>query len=266
MTAIGEAARTQGLPALTVTPKNTSGQFAVRLTHVDDPVRAGDAVVFLRQIVRALARQHDLDATFMAKPFLELPGNGLHAQVALEHGSAKNAFDDGTKAGSELMLFALGGLQDVMAESMALFAPSVNAYRRIIAARAPVLRNKRWSYHGGATSLRVLGDAGMGRHIEHRMAGADANPYLALAAILAGIHHGVGRRIDPGQPTGADSPAFVDETIPVAIDGALVALENGSIIREYLGGSYVDLYCATKRTELDRFRNHIPAHEYDWYF
>ena len=86
-----------------------------------------------------------------------------------------------------------------------------------------------------------------------------------MAAVLAGIHHGISQQIDPGQPFEGDAASFVDQTMPFNIDAALVALENGSILREYLGPSYVDLYCAAKRAELERFRNVIPAHEYDWY-
>jgi glutamine synthetase len=101
--------------------------------------------------------------------------------------------------------------------------------------------------------------------VEHRVAGADANPYLALAAVLTGIHYGIGQNIDPGQPADSGVAAFVDPTLPLNIDAALLALENGSILREYLGPAYVDLYCATKRGELERFRNFIPPHEHDWY-
>ncbi|MCE9521640.1 MAG: glutamine synthetase, partial [Alphaproteobacteria bacterium] len=103
------------------------------------------------------------------------------------------------------------------------------------------------------------------RRIEHSVASADANPYLVIAAVLAGIHHGISHQIDPGQPFDGNANAFFDQTLPFNIDSALLALENGSIMREYLGPTYVDQYCATKRTELDRFRNLIPAHEYDWY-
>jgi glutamine synthetase len=102
-------------------------------------------------------------------------------------------------------------------------------------------------------------------HVLHRIASADANPYLVLAAVLAGAHHGIGQNIDPGQPSDANVASFVDPTFPVNIDSALLALENGSVLREYLGPDYVDLYCATKRAELERFRAIIPAHEYDWY-
>lgn len=97
------------------------------------------------------------------------------------------------------------------------------------------------------------------------MAGADANPYLVFAAILAGVHHGIVNRLDPGPPFDGNAAAFVDETLPLNLDAALVALENSPILREYLGGPYLDLYCATKRTELRRYRDAITAREYEWY-
>ena len=105
----------------------------------------------------------------------------------------------------------------------------------------------------------LLGAAGF-------VAGFDfAIGFAVAAAVLAGVHHGIEQNIDAGAPTEARAQRFVDPTVPVSIDAALVALENGGVLREYLGPEYVDLYCATKRAELERFRDVIPAHEYDWY-
>lgn len=260
---IVEAAAVQRVPAGTPAGLSTSDQFRVDLEH-GDAMRSGDHAVFLRQIVRAVARQNGLDASFMAKPYLERAGNGMHVQVGLDDGSGRCAFDDGTPEGSDLLRYAIGGLQAVMAESIALFAPNANSYRRF-ASKSALARNKRWSFSNPAANIRVLGVAGRARHIEHRIAGADANPYLAIAAILAGIHHGISQEIDPGQPVEGNIAPFVDQTMPFNFDAALLTLENGSILREYLGPSYVDLYCAAKRAELERFRNVIPPHEYDWY-
>jgi glutamine synthetase len=263
MTGIVEAAATQGLPAITATSEAAPGRFRIAVEPAD-AVRAGDHAVFLRQIVRAVARERGLDATFMAKPFLALAGSALAVQVGLEERAGRDAFaDDPAEGIGEALRSSLGGLQALMAESIALFAPNANAYRRFRGGGAA--RNKRWGLDNGSTVLSVTGGAEAVRRIEHRMAGADANPYLAFAAILAGIHHGLSEGLDPGQPFAGDAATFVDQTMPFAIDAALVALENGSILREYLGPAYVDLYCATKRAELERFRNHIPAHEYDWY-
>lgn len=263
MAAISEAADAQHLPKFK-SASAAPGQFTLTLKPQTDACRAGDHAVFLRQIVRAVARQHELDATFMAKPFLNAAGNGLQVSVGLQHPSGEGVFDVASAEGAILLRSAIGGLQALLAESIALFAPNVNAYRRFTSdASAP--RNKRWGFANRTANLSLPGTADEPQLISHRVAGADANPYLVLAAILAGVHHGIAQRLDPGAAFDGDAAAFVDETLPFMIDGALLALENGSIMREYLGPAYVDLYCATKRTELERFRSFIPPHEFDWY-
>lgn len=262
LTGIAEAADIQGLPPLITTSQSVPGHFKIALGAVD-AVRAGDHAVFLRQIVRAVARKRGLDATFMAKPYLALPGSALEIAVTLEHSSGRDVFFDAANGTSEALRAAIGGVQALTSDAIALFAPNANAYRRFAA--GGVARNKRWGINNKTTAINVAGATVEMRRIEHRLAGADANPYLALAAVLAGIHHGMSNDLDPGAPFDGNAAAFVDQTMPFAIDPALVALENGSILREYLGPAYVDLYCATKRAELERFRTHIPAHEYDWY-
>lgn len=259
LTAIVEASAVQAFPPPKIEATRTPGQFKIALDPTD-AVRAGDHAVLLRQVVRAVARKRGVDATFMAKPYLASPGSAMEVRVKLVHATHHEVFAD--NAGGSALRGALGGLQAVMAESIALFAPNANAYRRFRTGGAA--RNKRWGIDNPTTALNVVTGDGM-RCIEHHIAGADANPYLTLAAILAGIHHGMSEGLDPGQPFQGDACTFVDQTMPFAIDAALVALENGSILREYLDPAYVDLYCATKRVELERFRNHIPAHEYDWY-
>lgn len=262
LTGIAEAADIQGLPEITTSSESGLGRFKIALSP-SDAVRAGDHAVFLRQIVRAVARKRGLDATFMAKPYLALPGSALEIAVTLEHSSGRDVFFDAANSTSEALRAAVGGVQALTSDAIALFAPNANAYRRFNA--GGVARNKRWGINNKTTAISVRGATVEMRRIEHRLAGADANPYLALAAVLAGIHYGMSEGLDPGAPFEGNAATFVDQTMPFAIDPALVALENGSILREYLGPAYVDLYCATKRAELERFRNHIPAHEYDWY-
>lgn len=253
LTGIAEAAAIQGLPQVVATPEALAGRFRIGVKRMDDAVTAADHAVFLRQVVRAVARKHGLDATFMAKPFLKLAGSAMLVRTAL-----RATADD--VASDEKLRHAIGGLQATMAEAIALFSPNANSYRRF--ADGGTARNKRWGVDNASTVLSLARAEG---RIDHRLASADANPYLVLAAALAGMHRGIEEEIDPGQPFDGNATGFVDQTMPFAIDAALVALENGSILREYMGPSYVDLYCTTKRAELERFRNHIPAHEYDWY-
>ena len=100
--------------------------------------------------------------------------------------------------------------------------------------------------------------------IEHRVSGADANPYLVLAAILTGMKHGIDNKIDPGPPHEGNASDFADPSVPFEMLRALDELQNGRILRAALGG-YVDVYAEAKRTEYKRFISVIPAHEHDWY-
>ena len=264
LTAVAEATSTQRIPATVASAECAAGQFEINLRHEPDAVRAADHTVFLRQAVKNVARMQDMDATFMAKPYLNFPGSGLHVHVSLAHKSGRNVFDDGTPKGGEMLRNAVAGVQAIMAEGMALFAPNPNSYRRFVD-NSFVPRNRRWGYNNRSTSIRIPAGANDARRIEHRVAGADANAYLVMAAVLAGVHHGIVNRLDPGPPFDGNAAAFVDETLPLNIDAALLALENSAILREYLGRAYVDLYCATKRTELRRYRDAISAREYEWY-
>ncbi len=252
------AAGVQSLPPLSV--QSEGARIRVSFAIDSDAIAAADHVVFLRQVVRAVARKEKRDTLFMARPFLGRPGSGMRLTVDLKR-AGESVFS--TNSGGDLARFAVGGLQALMGEALAMFAPSVNAFRRF-GGEAAVPRNRRWGYGNSSANISIT-TGGAASTVTHRVAGADANSYLAIAAVFAGMHYGIGQNIDPGQAADGDVSALVDPTLPVNIDAALLALENGSVMREYLGPAYVDLYCATKRAELERLRDFIPAHEYDWY-
>ena len=253
-----EAAKVQALPPLAVS--FDGAQLRAGFAPERGALAAADHAVLLRQIIRAVARRHKLDALLMAVPLRGRNSNAMRVAVDLRRSSGESVF--GGVSGGELARFAVGGLQALLPESLALFVASAHAFRRFLGAMSAP-RNRRWGYENGSLNLAVATPAGGDTYILHRAGSADANPYLALAAMLAGVHYGIGQNIDPGPPT--DGSGFIDPTFPVSIDAALLALENGGVLREYLGPDYVDLYCATKRAELERFRDVIPAYEYDWY-
>jgi glutamine synthetase len=254
------AAAVESLPEVSL--RVDGGQLSLALACETDALTAADHAVLLRQSARAVARKLKLDAIFMAKPFAGRRGNSLGATVDVRRASGESVF--ATTPGGELVRFGVGGLQALAAESLAIFAPSVNAFRRFSDNDAAP-RNRHWGFDHSTANLSVVTNSMPTPLIAHRVASADANPYLVVAAILAGVHFGIAQNVDPGQPTDGDVSGFVDPTFPSSIDAALLALENGGVVREYLGPDYVDLYCATKRAELERFRAVIPAHEYDWY-
>lgn len=262
--ALNEAAAVQNVPASAASSEYAPGQFEVNLEHQSDARLAADHAVLLKQIVRMAARATGFEATFMAKPYPERSGNGLHIHASILDEAGNNIFDDGSAAGSQQLRHAIGGLQALMPESMALFAPSLNSYRRFQPDMfAPV--NRRWGINNRSAGLRIPVGPGSSRRVEHRVSGADANPYFALAAILAGLHHGLVNRLDPGPPAVGNVSREPDMALPFSIDDALAHLATAQILQSYLGQETVALYGETKRLEVARFRKIVSPAEYDWY-
>jgi glutamine synthetase len=262
--ALNDAARTQRVPISATSKEYAPGQFEANLRHQNDVLAAADHAVFLKQIVKAAARAHGYDATFMAKPYPDRSGSGLHIHVSVLDETGRNIFDDGTEEGSPRLGHAIGGLQALMAESMAIFAPNVNSYRRFQPDMfAPV--NTRWGVNNRSAGLRVPMGPSDARRVEHRASGADANPYLTLAAVLAGVHHGLEKSLDPGKPAVGNVSREPDMRLPFTIDDALARLGGGKVLSTYLGAETLELYRETKRIETERLRRIISEAEYEWY-
>lgn len=262
--AIERAARAQRLPVTAASKEYSPGQFEINLVHTDDPARAADHAALLRHTIVSVARSWDMDATFLPKPWLDCAGSGMHVHMSLADAAGKNVFDDGGVTGSLLLRHAIGGLQAAMGDAMAIFASNLNAYRRYVPNLfVPV--NRHWGINNRSTGLRIPAGDAAARRIEHRVSGADSNPYLVLAAILAGTLHGLESKLDPGAPYIGNASAEADATLPLDIDRAIAAFQGSALMREYLGAEYVDLYAETKKGELKTFRSAISPQEYDWY-
>jgi glutamine synthetase len=264
LSALRDAAAAQRVPLSATSKEYAPGQFEANLKHQPDAIHAADHAVFLKQIVQMTARATGFDATFMAKPYGDKSGSGLHIHVSLIDENDRNLFDDGTPNGSDTLRHAIGGLQALMPESMALFAPSINSYRRFEPDMfAPV--NRRWGINNRSAGLRVPVGPNDARRVEHRVAGADANPYLVLAAVLSGILHGLNRKLDPGAPATTNVSREPDRTLPFTIDDALLRLENAQMLPGFMGEETLALYRESKRIEVERFRKIVSTAEYDWY-
>jgi glutamine synthetase len=262
--ALNDAAAMQRVPISATSKEYAPGQFEANLRHQSDVCAAADHAILLRQIVHAAARAQGFEATFMAKPYPDRSGSGLHIHVSVLDDAGRNIFDDGTTQGSPRLGHAIGGLQALMAQSMAFFAPNVNSYRRFQPDMfAPV--NRRWGINNRSAGLRIPMGPSEARRVEHRCAGADANPYYALAAVLAGIHHGLEHALDPGAPAVGSVSREPDLALPFTIDDALSRLADAPVLESYLGAETIRLYRETKRIETMRLRSIIPPAEYEWY-
>ncbi|MEO8702170.1 MAG: glutamine synthetase family protein [Kofleriaceae bacterium] len=258
------AARAMALPAETVISEYAPGQLEVVLRHQADAMRAADEAVQWKRLVRGVAAKHGLLATFMAKPFSGRAGSGLHIHASLDDESGRNVFASDDPQGAPVMRHAIGGLLATLEEALGIFAPNANSYRRFQAlSYAPVSRT--WGVNNRTVAVRVPTGAPDTRHLEHRVAGADANPYLAIAAVLAGIHKGVVECIDPGPPVTGNGYAATTARLPDDWSTALRRLRDSAFLDAYFGARFVRVYHALKTTECQRFSARVSELDLDWY-
>jgi glutamine synthetase len=254
----------QGLPAKTLISEYAPGQMEIVLRHRSDVLKACDEAIMLKRLIKAAAEKHGLAATFMAKPYSEWTGSGMHVHVSLADEEGRNLFSCEDPATNELLLNALGGLKAAMAESMLIFAPNANSYRRFRRnSYAPV--SASWGINNRTVSLRIPAGSAETCHIEHRPAGADANPYLVMAAILAGMHYGIAEKLDPGAPVTGNGYEKRAKYIPGNWYDAIDAFWRASILKEYFGKDFVDTYCTIKEVEADRFYAEPTERDFEWY-
>jgi glutamine synthetase len=261
---IDAACIAQGLPAGAATAEYGGAQFEVNLSHLPDPVLAADHALMLRRIVKGVAQRHGREATFMSKPFAEQSGSGLHIHVSLIDADGRNVFDDRHAQGDVLLGHAIAGLQATTYDAMAIFAPNLNAYRRF-APNQFVPVNTSWGVNNRSVSFRVPAGGGAARRIEHRIAGAEANPYLVMAALLAGLHHGLTHRLTPTPPSTGNAGETADPEMPLKLWTALDRLEGSALMAEYLGPRCPAAYATIKRAEFEAFMADVLPREYDWY-
>jgi glutamine synthetase len=254
----------QGLPAKTLISEYAPGQMEIVLRHRADVLKACDEGIMLKRLIKATAEKHGMAATFMAKPYAQWTGSGMHIHVSLGDEKGNNLFAADYPLQNELLLHSIGGLKAAMAESMLIFAPNANSYRRFRRnSYAPV--SASWGINNRTVSLRIPAGAANACHIEHRPSGADANPYLVMAAILAGMHHGITEKADPGNPVVGNGYEKRAKYIPGNWFDAIDAFWRASILKEYFGKPFVDTYCTIKEVEADRFYAEPTLRDFEWY-
>lgn len=259
----------QGIPADAATSEYAQGQFEINLRHIDDPVRACDHALLLKRAVKAAASKHGYVACFMAKPFEEESGSGLHIHMSLVDRNGKNYFSQGKESlasppFSARLRHAVGGLLHTMAEGTAIFSPNANSYRRLRREMfAPVEPN--WGVNHRAVAIRIPMSDEENLRFEHRAAGADANPYLVTAAIAAGIHWGIRNKRDPGTMVQQGEHINLKTRIPVRWDNAIDKFSRSKVFPEYFGAEYCRHFVINRRAESKRFHDTVSPLDFEWY-
>jgi len=261
---VDAACAAQGIPVGAASAEYGAGQYEINLHHTDDPVLACDHASSLRRVIKGVARARGLDATFMSKPFEDRAGSGFHVHMSLLDAAGDNVFDERRDGGATRLRQVIGGLRATAYEAMGLFAPNVNAYRRF-SPDSFVPANRHWGENNRSVAFRVPRSEPGARRVEHRLAGADANPYLLMAALLAGAHHGLSERVDPGPPVTGNASARADPEMPDTLWLALARMRDAAVLPTYFGRRYWDAYVEVKSTEFESFMKRVFTREYDWY-
>lgn len=261
-----DTADAQGVPLEGAISEYAAGQIELTLKHRADALRAADEAVMYKRLAKGVAAKHGWHATFMAKPFADSAGSGMHLHVSVADAAGNNIFASANPEGSEALRHAIGGMQATLGDAFAIFAPNANSYRRFRAnSYAPV--SPTWGVDNRTVSLRVPAGTPANRHVEHRVAGADANPYLALAALLAGVHHGLTHKLDPGPPVVGDgyAAAATGPKLPANWFAAVTAFAASPVMRDYLGERFQRMFAINKATEQDRYFAKVPPLDIEWY-
>ncbi|ASJ71878.1 glutamine synthetase family protein [Granulosicoccus antarcticus] len=262
--AVYAMAATCNIPVETAVSEGGPGQFEFNLTHVDDALRAADDAVILKQIVKTCANDNGFSASFMAKPYQDQAGNGFHVHFSMLNANDENVFDNGTEEGSQLMKQALAGLINAMPATMLVFAPHLNSYRRLcLGGLAPT--TAAWGYENRTAAIRIPGGSQAARRIEHRVAGADANPYLVLAAILGAALIGIKEKQTPPRPQVGNAHEANARQLPLDWRDATEAFEVDEIIATIFDPSLISMFLACKKQEQDIFKALVTDFEYQAY-
>ena len=261
---IYEACRQQGIPADSAISENGIGQFEINMMHVADPLRAADDAVYFKRVVRGLARKHGFAATFMAKPYGDRAGSGFHVHCSLIDGSGRNVFDNGGADGTPMLRHAIGGMLATLPQLALTFAPHENSFRRLVpGAHAP--SSVAWGYENRTVALRVPGGSTKARRFEHRVAGADANPYLVLSSILGGALLGIEREIEPPPPITGDAYSQNLPGLPPDWASAIAAYAEGGLINDIYSKRLQRMVVNCKEQEMKFFRKQVSNFEYHTY-
>jgi glutamine synthetase len=236
-----------------------AGQMEINFFHAH-PLGLADEVFLFKRTVREAAMRHDMFATFMAKPIAGEPGSAMHIhQSVVDKITGNNIFSNEDGTPSKEFFWYIGGLQRYTPAAMALFAPYVNSYRRLARFTAAPI-NIQWGTDNRTVGIRSPLAEPAGRRVENRVIGADANPYVALAATLACGWLGIQNRIEPSPECKGD--AYLGEyQLPRSLGEALALLRDEADLAEVLGKDFVTVYTEIKEVEYAEFMQVISPWE-----
>jgi glutamine synthetase len=237
---------------------------------VDEALSAADKAAMFKTFAKIMAQKNGLMATFMAKWSPDWPGQSGHIHMSLKNKDGSSVFYDPSKPNniSDKMRHFIGGQQKLMPETLAMIASTVNSYTRLIPGFwAPT--EASWGIDNRTTALRIIEGSAKSQRVEYRIAAADTNPYLALAASIGAGLWGIENEIEPDAPIegNAYEQTFAEHLqLPRTLFDAARRLRASQPARELFGDTFVDHYAASREWEEREFRRAITDWEMERYF
>ncbi len=258
------AAAAQEIALETLVSESGPGQFEVTLKYAADALRVADSATLFKRTIKQVARKHNLTATFMAKPFGQWAGSGMHVHMSMLDRAGKNVFSGTQERAADILYHALGGIIQAMPDTMLTLAPHANSYRRFApGVHAPTFGD--WGHDNRMAAVRVINVDPAAARIEHRVAGADCNPYLAFAALLGTALDGIQNKTDPGPETFGNKRSPLAPRLPIAWSGALDHFADSKHLAGSFSADFQRLFAAVKHQEINEFRRRISDVEIDAY-
>ncbi len=259
-----DACEEMDIPADTAISEAGLGQFEINMMHCDDALRAADDAWLFKMLVGGLARRHGFAASFMAKPYKDYPGSGLHVHFSVLDAQGNNVLDNGGPEGTAVMRHAVAGCLEAMPGSALVFAPHANSFDRMVpGSHAPT--GISWAYENRTASIRIPSGDPRARRIEHRVSGGDVNPYLMLAAVLGAAINGIEDAKEPPAPITGNAYAADLPQIPHTWATAIDAFEHDPAIARIFPSELIQNLVLTKRQELHYMEELTPAEQVEIY-
>lgn len=236
-----------------------TSQFEINFLHGDSVLLADQTFLF-KHLLKEVALKHGLIVVCMAKPLAHTPGSSMHIHQSIVDGAGRNIFTDASGDATPAFRHFIGGQQTCLADFTLLFAPNVNSFQRLCHPYASP-NNACWSHDNRAAGLRIPASAPVARRVENRLAGADANPYLAIAASLAAGLHGIERGLEPTAAIQGEFEVPDELLLPCTMYDAMQRLKRSELAREVFGSEFIDGYLATKSMELTSYFDEITPWE-----
>ncbi|MCH7394865.1 glutamine synthetase family protein [Acinetobacter dispersus] len=256
-------AKRQRIQITGIVSESSSGQYEINLQHTTDVLTLCDQIMLLKRTIKQVANKHGLRANFLAKPDMHKAGSGMHFHMSLLDHNQQNIFSSSQGNIADALLKAVSGLLVLMPDSMAILAPNLNSFRRFkLGQHVPLEAN--WGVNNRNVAIRIPCSDQENQRLEYRVAGADCNPYLAVATILIGTLHGLTHQLDIPKQVHQLKLKSEHVLLPTEQMQALSLLKANTYLIEYLGKVFVELWCTVKQAEYQSVYSQITAIEKNW--